>query len=55
MMVQPGGVYTTACQRDLRPMQFDGGVYTGCVVAIAPLAGAQDAQCIVHALRGTFP
>ena len=54
VMVQAGGAYSTACFAAQSIRQFDGGMYNGCVVAMAPLAGAagaNSAQCIVHITR----
>lgn len=55
VLIPTGGGWTTACKRQLRPLQFDGGVYTGCVVCISAPAGGTAAQVIVHGVAGTFP
>ncbi len=53
-MVAAGGAYQTACYKNTNLTQADGGLYYGCVIVIAPLAGNVNAQCIVHSTRGSF-
>jgi len=52
--IEAGGMLTTACAKTSSLKQADAGYYLGCVVVVAPLAGAVDTQCITHILRGTF-